>query len=301
MSDLSVFDKKNTIVEDGVMYYIIPVNYPLFKATYTLKKGDILRLRPNKLYFFGLKNMAPSYIDEYEEEYGVIFEFKTTREYRLLCLDDRNTVDVLYRDAPERIKYILDRNYGHMTGIRNSESDNDRELSAYLCSLGKDGYSVHNMETEGGGIFHTELMLCNSDGIEYVGQVTDEIRVEGIIERGKLKELSKRMEEERKEKKRLKKEKSELSVSRMRFDDDDNNENAFTPFRMNMGMNMMTPPRTPTMNSAFKTPSTIVTKKRLFDDYDDDDVKGGRKRKTKRRRSHRKKRKTHRKTKRRRN
>lgn len=271
-SDLSVFDKKNAVVEGGLMHYIIPVNYPLFKATYTLRKGDILRLQLNKPYFFGLKNMTPDYIDEYEEEYGVIFEFKTTREYRLLCLDDRNTVDVLYRDAPERIKYILDRNYGHMTGIRNSESDNDKELSAYLCSLGKDGYSVHNMKTEGGGIFHTELMLCNSDGIEYVGQVTDDIRVEGIIERGKLKELSKRMEEERKEKKRAKKEKAreELSVSRMRLDDDE--EKPFTPFRMNL--NMMTPPRSPDNEMAFKTPSTVVTKKRLFDDYE-----GGRRRK----------------------
>jgi hypothetical protein len=277
MSDLSVFDKKNTVVEEGLMYYIIPVNYPLFKATYTLKKGDILRLQVNKPYFFGLKNMTPGYIDDYEEEYGVIFEFKTTREYRLLCLDDKNTVDVLYRDASERIKYILERNYGYMSGIRNSESDNDRELSAYLCSLGKDGYSVHNMKTEGDGIFHTELMLCNSDGIAYVGQVTDDIKVEGIIERGKLKELSKRMEEERKEKKRAKKEKrEELSISRMRLDDEE--EIQFTPFRMNL--NMVTPPRSPD-NDIIKTPSTIVTKKRLFD-YDEEEVNGG-KRKTKRR------------------
>lgn len=280
MSDLSVFDKANVIVEGGLMYYVIPVNYPLFKATYTLKKGDILTLQLNKPYFFGLKNMTPSYLDEYEEEYGVIFEFKTTREYLLLCLDDRNTVDVLYRDAPERIKYILDRNYGHMTGIRNSESDNDKELSAYLCSLGKDGYSVHNMKTEGGGIFHTELMLCNSDGIQYVGQVTNEAMVEGIIERGKLKELSKKMEEERREKKRMNREQRQ-SVSKMRFfDDEDTMEPLpFTPFRLS---SPPPPPVTP-LSSNIRTPATIKTKKRLFDDYDDG-AKGGltRRRKTKR-------------------
>lgn len=280
-SDLSIFE--NTILGmNGLKYYVIPVNYPLFKATKNIRKGEILQLRPDQHSFFGLKNMIPSYIDEYEDEYGVIFEYKTNRVYNLIALNDLSNVDLLYQIAPENIKQILDKNYGHITGKRDSESNNDRTLSLYLCSLNYDGYAIHNMMTETGGIFHTELMICNCDGIEYVGQITNESRVEGILESAKLKEMSKRMEESRKQaKEEARKKLKETDKKRLFGMDEDEDENEIynkpkslfgfdddTPFRGDMKFKTPIRPL-----SVFQTPPRTGTKKRLFsmDDNNDDD------------------------------
>ena len=75
------------IQENGIYYYIIPKNYPLFKATnnYDINTGGLF-LTPNRFYFFGAKDENPEYIESYEEIYGIIFEFVTTREYKLLAI-----------------------------------------------------------------------------------------------------------------------------------------------------------------------------------------------------------------------
>jgi hypothetical protein len=285
-SDLSIFE--NYIVgKDGLKYYVIPVNYPLFKATTNIHKGETMQLRANQHSFFGLKNMSPLYIDEYQDEYGVIFEYKTTRVYNLIALNDSATVDLLYQSAPNNIKQILDNNYGHISGKRDSESNNDRTLSMYLCSLNYDGYAIHNMMNETGGRFHTELMICNCDGIEYVGQITEESRVEGILESAKVKEMSKRMEESRKQAKeearKMKREKEEQEQhGKMRlfgdFDDDEHEDDKpkslfrfddDTPFRNDMIMK--TPIRPLNMSNAFQRSPKTSTKKRLFDINDEDE------------------------------
>lgn len=282
-SDLSIFENKNIGIDgngDGLKYYVVPVNYPLFKASKYIRKGEILQLNPGQHSFFGLKNMNSSYISEYEDEYGVIFEYKTTRVYNLIALDDPETVDLIYQSAPDNIKQILDENYGHISGRRNSEPNNDRILSMYLCSLNKDGYAVHNMMTESGGIFHTELMICNCSGIQYVGQITDEFRVEGVLESAKVKEMQKKMEEERKQAKekarRKMREQKEDTKMRLFGDDDDDEPKALsffrfeetTPFRGDM--QFKTPIRPLAMS---QTPLKSSTKKRLFgmDDIDDDE------------------------------
>lgn len=281
-SDLTIFENK-TIGVDGLKYYVVPINYPLFKATKYIRKGEILQLNTSQHSFFGLKNMKPSYISEYEDEYGVLFEYKTTRVYNLIALDDSETVDLLYQTAPDNIKQILDENYGHHSGRRNSEPNNDRTLSQYLCSLNKDGYAVHNMMTESGGIFHTELMICNCSGIQYVGQITDEFRVEGVLESAKVKEMQKKMEEERKQaKKEARRKISEQTKMRLFGDDDEDDEiekynkpkslfrfDENTPFRDDI--QIKTPIRPLAISSAFQTPPKSSTKKRLFGMDDDDE------------------------------
>lgn len=278
-SDLSIFEN-TTVGMNQLKYYVIPVNYPLFKATKNIRKGETLQLRSDQHSFFGLKNMTPSYIDEYEDEYGVIFEYKTTRVYNLIALNDLSNVDLLYQNAPENIKQILDKNYGHITGKRDSESNNDRTLSLYLCSLNYDGYAIHNMMTESGGIFHTEFMICNCDGIKYVGQITDESRVKGILENAKLKEMSKRMEESRKQaKEEARKRVKEMDKKRLfgmdGYEDEDEiynkptslfGMNDDTPFRSDMKFKTPIRPL-----SVFQTPSKTATKKRLFGMDDDND------------------------------
>ena len=237
MSDLSVFDNK--VLENKINYYVFPINYPLFKANKTLDRGSVVSLNPNTPYFFGLKNVDPQYIEDYEREYGVIFEFITTRVYKLLALDDKLTQSTLYDAAPEDIKVILESNYGFTTGIRNSVSEPDRIISDYICSLGYDGYAINYMKTDNiGGTFHPELMICNAVGIQYVGKVTPDSRVESIVERGKLEKLSKQMKETRK--KRPGPLDSHPKVRRFTFGETNNNNNNNKNNNNNL---ILTPPR----------------------------------------------------------
>lgn len=188
MSDLTIFNQ-TVDVNDGFKYYNVPSNYPLFKATKTFfDDKKTLSLQQNKLYFFGIKDTTPSYIEDYEDLYGVIFEFKTTKSFNLLALDNRDTMAKLYADAPANIKTILETNYGYFTGIRDSVPGPDDELSRYICSIGKQGYAIFNMETDMGGRFHPEFMICNAaDGVELVGQITIAKKAESILREAELK------------------------------------------------------------------------------------------------------------------
>jgi len=201
------------IQENGIYYYIVPEGLPLFKASiiYDEKSPRLIFKRAGP-YFFGVKSMNPEYIESYEEEYGIIHEFKTNREYKLLALDEFDTQKYIYENAenanPE-IQHILEKNYGYNDKNRqlkrDSESDNDRILSHYLCSNADcDGYAVHNMSTYGVGLFHDEFMICKMDGIEYVQQITrDEEKIQNILQNSELKRHAKEMKESRQKKRQL--------------------------------------------------------------------------------------------------
>ena len=202
-----MFGKKHYDTKNKVHYYSIPSGFPLFKATKHAPRGDVLHLRPDGFYFFGLKHNSPDYIESYEDEYGIIYEFVTTREYQFIALDDMETKAALYLHSHgnTRIQHILQENYGYMNeNVRDSVSEPDRALSKYLCesylpSIRKyDGYAIHDMTTHFGGRFHDELMICKMDGIEFVGRVTTDRRMQSIIERARLEEHAKQMKESRK-------------------------------------------------------------------------------------------------------
>ena len=155
---------------------------------------------PEGFYFFGVKNETPEYIESYEKEYGIIFEFITTRPYKLLALDKKETLEKLYQNASEEIRRILDNNYGYTNGLRNSESNSDRKLSEYICRQGYHGYAIKDMATDFDGSFHPEFMFCDISGINYVKKVTSDVRVNEILEREKEKTFSKKLKEERRNK-----------------------------------------------------------------------------------------------------
>jgi hypothetical protein len=139
--------------------------------------------------------MDRGYIASYEEEYGIIFEFITTRQYKLLALDKQETQTQLYNSAPEDIKTILRKNYGYVSGIRNSVNEADQKLSKYLCTKGYDGYAIHHMETDFGGSFHPEFMICNiQNGIQYVRQVTGESQMHAILDKEREKQVEQQRE-----------------------------------------------------------------------------------------------------------
>jgi hypothetical protein len=191
----------STIIEDGMAYYIIQPGSPLFKAT---KRSDTLVLTPPRLSFFGVHNMDPVYIASYENEYGIIFAFQTTRLYKLLALDHPDTKATLYNRAPENIKKILRKNYGYNTilGTRDSELDSDLALSQYLCDQGFQGYATNSMATDTGE-FHPEFMICRVDGLTPLGRITNNTQtIANILERGRLDQASQALKVSRKGKQR---------------------------------------------------------------------------------------------------
>jgi hypothetical protein len=186
----------STIIEDGMAYYLIRPRSRLFKAT---KRSDMLDLRPGRLSFFGVHNTDRDYIESYENEYGIIFAFETTRPYKLLALDQPATKETLYARAPENIQRILRRNYGYtMSGRRDSELNSDLTLSQYLCDEGYEGYATNFMQTDTGE-FHPEFMICNVDGLRPLGRITDDPRkIANILERGRIDEASRDLKVSRK-------------------------------------------------------------------------------------------------------
>ena len=216
------------IQENNMTYYVIPSGYPLFKATkkYDIHSGNLLHLDPNGFYFFGIKKTNPEYIESYEEQYGVIFEFVTTREYKLLALDKKDTQRQIYQSAPPNIKSILKENYGYDNDLRLSEPEPDRILAQYLCRGGYGGYGIKYMATAFSGSFHPEFMFCNIDGIQCTGRITTDLRVEQILESQRLKTISTQMKAARSENKSSIKGKRLFSstpspLGKRLFDDDD--------------------------------------------------------------------------------
>ena len=257
MNDIQPFLQQTT--ENGIEVYILPSGFPLFKAFSMTKEESIQSFINGQPYFFGMKNMSPEYIESYEEEYGVIYEFETTRPYTLLALDNPTTQKMLFEAAPQHIQKILENNYGYFNTTRVSESEPDRILSQYLCEKGYDGYALHGMKTFGGGVFHDEIMICKANSIKLVGVVTLPERKAILFQNNKAKEISRQLRDSRKKKRE--------SVI-----------DAPSPF-----------------TSPMPLPSKKLAKS-LFDDDDDDDfIRGGRKTKKQHRKSLRKKRNTRRK------
>jgi hypothetical protein len=103
------------------------------------------------------------------EQYGVVVEYETTRDFNLVEIDNLETMQTLYEMVPPKIQKILAHNYGYNPttntfGKRISVNIIDKELSAYLCSQSDeyDGYIIlsRNMKTDFGGYFHQELAIC---------------------------------------------------------------------------------------------------------------------------------------------
>jgi hypothetical protein len=190
-----VFSK--TIHEDGYEYYILPKNHRIFKAS--RESMDSMDLEPGRFYFFGVANDSQEYITSYEKEYGIIFEFETTRPYKLLAMDKPSTRATLYNSLTDKpdLKKILTENYGHNSGIRYSDSVKDKIFSNYICSQKFDGYAIHTMKTEFEGTFHPEFMICDTSSIRPVRRVSTAKVARKIWEGDKLNRLDHDMKQKR--------------------------------------------------------------------------------------------------------
>ena len=211
----------STIIEDGLAYYIIPKEFRFFRA----KKGSRYNITPdfsvltlNPGAFFGVYNMDPRYIESYEDKYGVIFAFETTRSYKLLALDHPETKEILYTRVPPNIQDVLRINYGYTTrsGNRNSQLNSDLVLSQYLCENGYQGYATHFMETDTGD-FDPEFMICDVGGITPLDRITnDPRRIKIIVDRGKADKINAELEASRQEKRKNRQRHESPSAARAR-------------------------------------------------------------------------------------
>uniref|UniRef100_A0A6C0KRM4 Uncharacterized protein n=1 Tax=viral metagenome TaxID=1070528 RepID=A0A6C0KRM4_9ZZZZ len=222
----------NKIQENGLNFYLFPAGFQLFKASkYINSSKPEITFEQNTPYFFGLKNMNPKYISSYEKEYGVIFEYQIITPYKLLALDDQSNLSILYSAAPDNIKKILEKNYGFIENSnleikRDSEAESDREFSKYLCKLGFQGYAISKMATSFQGTFHPELLICNTNGIKFVNQITSKEKMMKILEDAKLKKLADDIKLQRNNRRRE------------RLNNDDHFDNSPNKFRRGISFNL---------------------------------------------------------------
>lgn len=149
-----VLDDLRSDQETGINYYLLPVDTVLYRGDSSPNTRNPMEL-DNRLTFFGFDQ------ENVEENYGVAYRFTTQVVLKLIALD-KNQNTPFYNDLEPGLKKIMDVNYGYRTGTRDSVSEKDKQISAYICNTFPeyDGYACNTMPTEFGGSFHSEAMIC---------------------------------------------------------------------------------------------------------------------------------------------
>lgn len=163
--------------DKGYKYYEIPANTLLFRGDTSIYPMFQLPKTPT---FFSTE---PKFV----KHYGIIFRFITTSPLRLLILDNHADYKNFYDNSPKDIQTILRRQYGYISGLRDSAYISDFKLVNYICSLGMDGYANDRMHVDDFAVvdeyegeedmenrpFHPELALCNLTKISFVNPQQD--------------------------------------------------------------------------------------------------------------------------------
>ena len=121
----------------------------------------------------------------FRQPYGITFEFVVQKPMTLIALDKNNGNPAFLQRMNEKMRRILDANYGYSgeTMKRNSTPRSDMKLSEFIRdNLSEyDGYGCNEMPTDSGGVFHSEIMICHPTN--FIGEGVR------ITEDGKLSEL----------------------------------------------------------------------------------------------------------------
>lgn len=255
----------NTVIEDGITYYVIPANTPLFRGDIPVDNKNPLS-HMNGPVFFG-ESVDVALI------YGLPFEYKTINEVKLLALD--KSMQTIYANAVNPvIQSILKKNYGYPNGNRNSEDHADKQLTEYICNT-YGGYALDYMPTEGGGKFHREIVLCNKNLVEFVRKVPiSQAEEQTIIDNQKMRrtELDRL---ETKKRQRTERESNNDNTSYLRrgalFGDDFDEQDNVNVW--NRGASLFGEDED---NDKNKNESSSSGVKKLFDDDEmDDEIPGG--------------------------
>lgn len=323
---------------NGYKYYIIPTGSIIYRGDTQLylenKNTDFVK--GQKIFYFDSNQTNPLFFAKEKgvaEKYGIVFEFEVTGEYKLLAIDDHETIQNLYDRVGNnmRLRDVLDFNYGRETGIRLTDMDDDKVLCKWLCENGFEGYAANQMPStkEGTIMIHRELMICDPKNIEFVKVYKKGINIDDIISEHKLRKISTQQKKSRTDTKKKKqytnynyqnKENdnsdyfgynynsfNKSSPTKLKFDEKIKlNDNSFSSPAISpmssekkgkrlMFMDDDDEFRTPVKNSRlFETPEKIS--KSLFGDDDFDGGKKRKKRNTKKNKKNKRKYTTHKKT-----
>jgi hypothetical protein len=145
-------DTASIIEENGDKFYIIP------NKTIVYRGGNFSEMHENAFFGFNVNDV---------KQYGNVMEYKINKGLKVLAIMQMNQTSTLYQNAPSDIKHALDNAYGMSLNaskkIRNSEPKWDFAVVNYICKMGYQGYAINNLcKTEKGGVFHGELVICNS-------------------------------------------------------------------------------------------------------------------------------------------
>ena len=158
-------------IEDGytINYVSIPVGTKLYHGNNFEEGNDIL---VGDLKYFLIN---PEHA--FNNQYGIMHEFETTIPLNLIRLDNKDTQNYLYETSGKEIQTILERNFGYKNSIRESRKETDATVARFICELCKDsdyhGYLTDVMDTDMGGTFHPEIVICNPlDKLNFVKTAT---------------------------------------------------------------------------------------------------------------------------------
>jgi hypothetical protein len=192
-------DSSKQLINYEYEYYELPENYSIYRGDNSLTLGS--RFNNKRPLFFGTSEAAV-------KQYGMAFEIKTDRIYKLLAIDNQDTIDNIYdsidedididEDQKSDLQKILNRNYGRTSGIRDSINESDVRLSKYLCKKGFDGYAIKQLKTDAGGFFHEEGMICEPASLQIHKQLTPETERRGKLEEQNIRQHSESLKDSRK-------------------------------------------------------------------------------------------------------
>jgi len=166
--------------KDGLAYYRMPVGTRVYRgdtnAYREYQETGAVTLTPGRSCFFGLT-------PESVKQYGITYEFVANKDCLLLAMDDQNVMEFLLNGSSDpKIQRILRENYGYGGGTRNSFAEADNYITAYICSLGYDGYAIMQSRTDFGGSFHKEGMLCNGGNLTFAQLVTSGGEIQPMLD-----------------------------------------------------------------------------------------------------------------------
>ncbi len=260
---------------NGYKYYIIPKGSIIYRGDSQLylenRKTDFIR--GQQLFYYDPKQKNPLFFGKefgVASKYGIVFEFEVTNEYKLLAIDDHETIQNLYNrvSGNQRLRDVLDFNYGRETGIRLTDMDDDKVLCKWLCDNGFEGYAANQMPStkEGTIMIHRELMICDPTNLEFIKVYTQGKDVENLLYEHKMRKIS---TEQRKSRSDMKKNKSPYSIFNKFRQDDSDNDNHDMDVTLNTSLNTSIFPS----DSPQKPYTTVKKGKRLsFMDMDDENT-----------------------------
>lgn len=186
------------LIKDGdYSYYVLDKNQVIYRGD--TEKYIEVELNDNVLVL--KKHQYFTNVPQEAEKYGILAEYKTTKQLKLLAMDDANNIRQLARsDRGAELMDLIERVFGdYMEGlVRDSIGEIDNEISRILCEMGFDGYATNKMPTRDGDMFHEEILICDPmEKVEFGSFIVDDEDIERKLDNYKMKKLDQEDKQQR--------------------------------------------------------------------------------------------------------